>query len=152
MRINRILSQNLLIFMVLLLFTNCNRKPTQIQHFVSTGKLHDTLIFYSSPKEERIKTKIDGTYERTSNLGGKVSTDKGEWWYDSRNNLILTNWINRGETFFYKDEPTVVAFKYRKATFRGGIKRIYYDVDNYYYYKRIYPSNPSAENPAEKSK
>lgn len=118
--------QNLIILSFLFLLTMCGIDSKQSGTFVSTKNTSDTLIL-----------KEYGEYERIVVNSNYAIKDKGTWFYEN-NRIWFNDWVNRGETDnpFKGGDKQSVAFSF-EGSFFGKIQRLYFDVDNYYYYKRI---------------
>ncbi|MEA3387484.1 MAG: hypothetical protein U9Q66_03795 [Patescibacteria group bacterium] len=116
---------NIVFIVLLFLLTMCSIDEEQKGVFVSTKNTSDTLILSDKGKYLRIVE------------NNKSTKDKGTWYYEN-NRLWFNDWRNRDETedVFCGDKTRLVAFSFDKS-FSGKIKKIYFDVDNYYYYKRI---------------
>lgn len=105
---------------------SCGFNKNQEGTFISTKNNSDTLIINN-----------DGTYVRKSSYTNTLIIDKGEWYYENRR-IWFYDWVNRGEAYdFFKDgKPRLIPYSFSK-TFTGKVKKIYFDVDNYYYYEKI---------------
>lgn len=116
-----------LIFIVLVFFlTMCCVKKNQEGVFVSTKNDRDTLILNEN-----------GSYKRIVTNENSTTKDLGKWYYADKR-IWFNDWVNRGETdnTFNEGKKQSVAFSFEKSIL-GKIKEIYFDVDDYYYYKRI---------------
>lgn len=116
-----------LIFIALSFFlTMCSVKKNQEGAFVSTKNDRDTLILNEN-----------GSYTRIVTNENLTTKDLGTWYYADKR-IWFNDWVNRGETdnTFNEGKKQSVAFSFEKS-FLGKIKEIYFDVDDYYYYKRI---------------
>lgn len=104
----------------------CSVDKSQKGVFVSTKNNRDTLIFSGN-----------GAYTRIVASENLITEDEGIWYYDDKR-IWFDDWVNRGETesTFNEGKKQSVAFSFEKS-FLGKIKAIYFDVDDYYYYKRI---------------
>ncbi len=69
---------------------------------------------------------------RGGDIAGKKGTrfnDQNRFWFDS--------WVNRGETHSgFTNQKGSVSFSFNKKI-SGYVDKVYFDVDKYYYYKRI---------------
>ena len=117
--------RNLLFIALAFFFTMCGVDKNQEGVFVSTKNYRDTLILNGNG----VYTRIVANYNLTI-------ADTGTWYYADKR-IWFNNWVNRGETenIFGEGKKQSVAFSFEKS-FLGKIKEIYFDVDNYYYYKR----------------
>jgi hypothetical protein len=116
-----------LIFIALAFFlTMCSLKKNQEGAFVSTKNDRDTLILYEN-----------GSYTRIVTNESLTTKDLGTWYYADKR-IWFNDWVNRGETdnTFNEGKKQSVAFSFEKS-FLGKIKEIYFDVDDYYYFRRI---------------
>lgn len=112
---------NIIIYSLLIYFISCSPISENEVVFVSNAIKGDTLIL-----------NIENTYKR--NLKGV--TDTGSWTF-SDGHIWLNNWINRGESYTpFGSKPSSVGFSVER-NLTGDIQKIYFDVDDYYYFKRI---------------
>jgi hypothetical protein len=104
----------------------CSVDEGQEGVFVSTKNLNDTLVL-----------KGGGKYLRVVKDANVSTKDEGDWYYEN-DRLWFSDWRNRGETddTFQIDKARLVSFAFDKSL-SGKIKEIYFDVDDYYYYKRV---------------
>ena len=118
--------KNLIFIALAFFFAMCGVNKNQEGAFVSTKNDRDTLILNGN-----------GAYTRIVANDNLTTKDAGTWYYADKR-IWFNDWVNRGETenTFGEGKKQSVAFSFEKSFF-GKIKGIYFDVDNYYYYKRI---------------
>ncbi len=106
----------------------CNNVEKTDRVFVSTKNKYDTL-----------QLKPDGSYIRKLKINDNDNpyVDEGTWYY-AQNRIWLNDWIHRGEDTFnpFGKKVSSVSFSFDK-NISGYVKSIYFDVDNYYYYKGL---------------
>lgn len=109
-----------------LVVSACNNVEDTDAIFVHTENRSDTLI-----------VNADKTYLRRIRTGGSLIEDKGTWFYD-QDRLWFNGWIRRGESSF---GPYGRRFSSYSCSFERGmsgrVKRIFFDVDDYYYYEYL---------------
>lgn len=121
---NKMRNKFFLMSFVLIITIACNNVDKIDGVFISTKNENDTLEINS-----------DSTYIRKLKNSDSFYVDKGSWFYD-QNRLWFDSWVNRGETYSgFNNQKGSVSFSFNK-NISGYVDKIYFDVDNYYYYKR----------------
>lgn len=104
----------------------CNNVEHTQRQFVSTKNPYDTL-----------QLNDDGSYIRKLKVNNEdgLIIDKGTWYY-AQDRIWLNNWVHRGEDTFspFGKKVSSISFSFDKDIL-GHVKTIYFDIDNYYYYK-----------------
>lgn len=111
---------------IVLVVAACSKVEDTDAIFVLTKNRLDTLIVSG-----------DKTYLRRIRVGDSLIEDKGIWFYD-QDRLWFNGWVRRGESSF---GPYGKRFSSYSCSFDRGIdgqvKEIYFDVDDYYFYKYL---------------
>jgi hypothetical protein len=113
--------RNCFVWLIALMAISCSNHVAVEQRFVSTKDREDTLVLFENGKYRRVCT----------------ATDTGTWYFDD-GHVWFSYWINRGESNS-EIEPTsegMVGFSADKGML-GGIEKVYFDVDDYYFYDKI---------------
>lgn len=97
----------------------------------------DALFVYTKGRNDTLIMRSDHTYLRRVKVGSRLLEDKGTWLYDD-GDLWFNNWVCRGEYSFgpYGEKSSSVSPSFRKGL-DGHIRKIIFDVDDYYYYEYV---------------
>lgn len=77
----------------------------------------------------------DGTFKRVMYQGNKRFVDNGDWYYKS-DHIWFDGWVYRGEGLVRPDGRQVLVGFSSDQNIWGGVQKIYFDSDDYYYYTR----------------